>query len=299
MAAVTGQLAALAAALLWAVASLAYGRLGQSASPLQLNLLKGLVAIALLGLTLLLVGQPLPATGPLPPALLALSGVLGIGIGDTAFFAALVRLGARRALLLETLAPPLAALLAWGALGEALAAAAWAGIGLTVLGVAWVISERTPAAVIAREQAKQGIGWGLLAAAAQAGGAVLSRAALAGSALSPLWGALLRLSAGTLLVAGLLGAWQWRRSGHASRPHWSPRFLGAIALTASGSTYLGIWLQQTALKLAPAGIAQTLGATSPLFVLPIAVSLGERVSGRAVLGALVAVGGIALLFGSR
>ncbi|PSP16390.1 MAG: EamA family transporter [Cyanobacteria bacterium QS_8_64_29] len=299
MAAVTGQLAALAAALLWAVASLAYGRLGQSASPLQLNLLKGLVAIALLGLTLLLVGQPLPATGPLPPALLALSGVLGIGIGDTAFFAALVRLGARRALLLETLAPPLAALLAWGALGEALAAAAWAGIGLTVLGVAWVISERTPAAAIAREQAKQGIGWGLLAAAAQAGGAVLSRAALAGSALSPLWGALLRLSAGTLLVAGLLGAWQWRRSGRASWPHWSPRFLGAITLTASGSTYLGIWLQQTALKLAPAGIAQTLGATSPLFVLPIAVSLGERVSGRAVLGALVAVGGIALLFGSR
>jgi drug/metabolite transporter (DMT)-like permease len=299
MAAMTGQLAALAAALLWAVASLAYGRLGQSASPLQLNLLKGLVAIALLGLTLLLVGQPLPATGPLPPALLALSGVLGIGIGDTAFFAALVRLGARRALLLETLAPPLAALLAWGALGEALAAAAWAGIGLTVLGVAWVISERTPAAAITREQAKQGIGWGLLAAAAQAGGAVLSRAALAGSALSPLWGALLRLSAGTLLVAGLLGAWQWRRSGRASWPHWSPRFLGAIALTASGSTYLGIWLQQTALKLAPAGIAQTLGATSPLFVLPIAVSLGERVSGRAVLGALVAVGGIALLFGSR
>jgi len=297
MAAVTGQLAALAAALLWAVASIAYGRLGQSASPLQLNLLKGVVAIALLGLTLLLLGRPLPAIGPLPPALLALSGRLGIGMGDTAFFAALARLGARRALLLETLAPPLAALLAWGTLGEILAVTAWMGIGLTVLGVAWVIGERTPATVVTCQQAREGIGWGILAALAQAGGAVLSRAALADSGLSPLWGALLRLSAGTLLVAVLLWGWQQRGAAPPGWPRWSPRFLGAIALTATGSTYLGIWLQQTALKLAPAGIAQTLGATSPLFVLPIAARLGERISRRAVLGAMVALGGIALLFG--
>jgi drug/metabolite transporter (DMT)-like permease len=59
--------------------------------------------------------------------ILALSGVIGIGLGDTAYFAAINRLGPRRALLLETLAPPIAALLALVFLQEALSLRAWLG----------------------------------------------------------------------------------------------------------------------------------------------------------------------------
>ncbi|MFO7089320.1 EamA family transporter, partial [Arthrospira platensis PCC 7345] len=55
-------------------------------------------------------------------------------------------------------------------------------------------------------------------------------------------------------------------------------------------------LQQTALKFTAAGIAQTLTSTSPLFVLPIAIAMGDRVSWRAILGALVAIFGVAMLF---
>lgn len=76
----------------------------------------------------------------------------------------------------------------------------------------------------------------------------------------------------------------------------SGKLLAVIAMTAFASTYLGIWLQQTSLKFAPAGIAQTLNATSPVFVLPIAVWMGEKVSLRAVLGVLVALAGVWLLF---
>ena len=61
-------------------------------------------------------------------------------------------------------------------------------------------------------------------------------------------------------------------------------------------TYIGIWLQQVSLKHSAAGIAQTLFATSPLFVLPLAACLGERVSLRAIWGAMIAIGGVALLF---
>ncbi|WP_256995571.1 EamA family transporter [Halomicronema hongdechloris] len=62
-------------------------------------------------------------------------------------------------------------------------------------------------------------------------------------------------------------------------------------------TYLALWLQQMALKYAATGIAQALLGTSPLFILPIVVLLGERVSLRAILGVLVALGGVWLLVG--
>lgn len=62
-------------------------------------------------------------------------------------------------------------------------------------------------------------------------------------------------------------------------------------------TYLGIWLVSAGMRYAPAGIAATLSSTSPLFVLPlVALVHRERISLRTWVGALVAVGGIALLF---
>ena len=126
--------------------------------------------------------------------------------------------------------------------------------------------------------------------------AVLSRAALLDPGLSPLYSSLIRLVGGTLMViaAFLL----------TGRPlgHWLPRMRasrlwGRMLLTVFFGTYLAIWLQQISLQYTAAGIAQTLFATSPLFILPIAAAMGERVSPRAVLGVLVALGGVGLIFG--
>ena len=52
---------------------------------------------------------------------LVVSGVIGIFAGDTLLFAALNRLGPRRAGILFALNAPIAALLGWLALGETLA----------------------------------------------------------------------------------------------------------------------------------------------------------------------------------
>jgi drug/metabolite transporter (DMT)-like permease len=75
----------------------------------------------------------------------------------------------------------------------------------------------------------------------------------------------------------------------------SPKILFANIIAAFLGTYLGIFLQQTSLKYAPAGIAQALSSTSPLFVLPLAMFAGEKVSLRAVLGAAASLVGIGLL----
>jgi len=289
-----GEVAALGGALLWTIATAIYGRVGQTLPPLLLNSLKGAIAIAALLATYLLSDRPWPALTSSTTVLLVASGILGIGLGDTAYLASLKALGARRALLLETLAPPLSALLAWLFLRETLSPLAGCGIAVTLLGVGWTIAERTPERAIAAAPFWQGLGWALVAEAAQAGGAVLSRAALLQPDISALDGSLLRLSGGTGVAFLLL----FLRPGARPTQDWRllRRALGAVAIASLLGTYLGIWLQQTAFKFAPTGIAQTLLATSPIFVLPLAAAAGERLSWRAIAGAAIAVSGIALLF---
>jgi drug/metabolite transporter (DMT)-like permease len=288
-----GELSALAAAFLWAVSSTIYTYLGQSIPPLLLNFLKGTIAIILIAATLIFLQQPVEWGENWAIAILLLSGVIGIGIGDTAYFKALNAIGARRTLLLETLAPPIGAVLAGIFLGENLKLSAWCGIFLTVIGVAWVISERA-AVTSDKPHLSNGLYWGLFAALCQATGAVLSRHALLLSGMSSLGSTLLRISAGTL--SALILIIFWREGGGKPAIVWSVRLIGIIILTAFISTYLGIWLQQTSLKFAPVGVAQTLLATSPLFVLPIVALGGDKITPRAIIGVAIALVGIALLF---
>lgn len=294
---VSGELAALSAAGLWAIASVVYGILGQRIPPLQLNLIKGVIAIALLIITIIINGNVLPTIAPLPLLFLLLSGAMGIGLGDTAFLAAINQLGARRVLLLGTLAPPLSAIAATIFLQESLNTISWCGILLTILGVAWVVTERVSNdGEGASRHLWIGIGIGLLAATANAIGAVFSRAAFTEANISPLWGALLRLIAGVLIIL-IWALFPNQRNNVFGYPYWkSRRVILASFLAAFLGTYLGIWLQQTAIKLTDVGIASTLMQTSPIFVIPIAMMMGEKVSWRAILGVVIAIFGISLLF---
>lgn len=288
-----GELAALLAALLWALSTVIFGQVGKALSPLALNLVKGGIAIVLLGLTILLQQNFQANLSGTAVFWLSLSGVVGIGLGDTAYFKAINHLGARRALLMESLAPPLTALIALIFLQETLSAIAWSGIFLTILGVAWVISERVPASDAAPLNMRYGILWALLAELGQASGAVMSRGILTTSEIDPLWSSLLRLGAGSLILLG------WVSQRGTIKVQLEPlrawRLAGAVALAALMGTYLGIWLQQVSFKYTPAGVAQALLATSPLFILPIAAAMGDRITWRAVLGVLIAIGGIWLL----
>ena len=124
----------------------------------------------------------------------------------------------------------------------------------------------------------------------------MSRGALLNTTVDPLWSGLLRITAGAIVLVILVGS---RGSiSQQLRPLRSRQILPLLIIAAFLGTYLAIWLQQVAFKFTPAGIAQALLATSPLFVLPIAASLGDRVTGRAVLGVLIAIAGIWLLIGA-
>jgi drug/metabolite transporter (DMT)-like permease len=290
-----GEIAALGAAFVWALSSTIWQRVGQQIPAVVLNLLKGAIALFMLLATVLILGTSLPSVNPHILAMLLISGALGIGIGDTAFFIVLKYLGARRTLLLETLSPPLTALFGLIFLQENLSPIACTGILLTICGVAWVIAERTAETTLPSKHLWQGLAISLLGQTTRAAGVVLSRAAFTQIDIDPLWTAALRLSGGIAVMLCFLnptnlGTFQQLKA---------PKILGGIILAAFLGTYLGIFLQQTALKYAPAGIAQALISTSPLFILPLAVLAGEKVSLRAVVGVVAAIGGIALLLGLK
>ncbi|OUC13463.1 MAG: EamA family transporter [Alkalinema sp. CACIAM 70d] len=292
-----GELAALGSALIWSIAAIVYTHLGQQFSPLILNFTKGWLALTMLALTLL----PQVASGhTLPPyaiTLLMVSGAMGIGLGDTAYFAALNCIGPRRSLLIASLSPGLTALLSWRFLQETLSITAWIGILLTLGGVVWVTLERSQPEEMRTLRYRRGVVMATLSALGQAIGAVLSRAALVNSPVDPLWSTLLRLSGGTLVLFGWIIV--KRQSREIPKPLHPKQVFATIAITAFFSTYIGIWLQQIAFKYTAAGIAQALNSTSPLFILPLALALGDRLSFRAILGAITACSGVWLLFQSR
>ncbi|MBD2328750.1 DMT family transporter [Alkalinema sp. FACHB-956] len=292
-----GELAALGSALIWSIAAIVYTTLGQQFSPLILNFTKGWLALGMLILTLLpqlILGHTLP---PQAMTLLIFSGAMGIGLGDTAYFAALNCIGPRRSLLITSLSPGLTALLSWQFLQEALSLAAWLGIALTLGGVVWVTLERSQPEETRNLRYRRGVIMAILAAVGQAIGAVLSRAALLNSSVDPLWSTLLRLGGGTIVLFGWILI--QRQAREITKPLHPRRIFATIAITAFFSTYIGIWLQQVAFKHTAAGIAQALNSTSPLFILPFALFLGDRLSLRAILGALTACGGVWLLFQGR
>jgi drug/metabolite transporter (DMT)-like permease len=298
---ILGGAAAMIAALLWAVATVIFSKLGEDIPPAELNLVKCSVAVTMMIITSVLMGEMLPRSGWLPYVLLACSGVIGIAIGDTAYFESLNNLGSRLTILMTVLAPPMAGIISWMFLNEQLHLIAWFGILLTMAGVAWVIWQEQRDNATKPKNLWRGIGFSLIASLAQSVGAVFSRYALTETTISALQTAIIRLLAGIFALAVVIlfsrrRAFRWLRAPSDSGR--SPaKLMGMIVLVGIVGTYAAIWLQQISLQNAPVGIAQTLLSTSPIFILPITAMRGEKVTWKSVLGVVLALAGVIVLFG--
>lgn len=283
--------------------SLLFARIGRGTSAPAMNLGKCLAAGALLALTAFALGD----LGALArgdgagraAALLVASGLVGLSLGDTAYFAAIQRLGPSRAIVIQSAAPVFATLGAFVWLRELPSPLELAGVALTVAGVGLAAGGKPELrGPVGGGELRSGLLFGLLGALGQAGGSVLTRAAR--SSASPLAAAALRLlvgGLGLLLVAAALG----RARGLLAELRADRAWLRVGGASLVGS-YCGIWLAQIALmRSSSTAVAATLLALPPVVALPIAHATGaERVGGRAALGAAATVVGVALLaFGAR
>lgn len=307
----TGYLAGLATSLFWSISPLLFTAAAKRLGPTAVNVVRLAFAVVVLGIThRLLFGHWIPEALPRQVTFLAISGVLGLSIGDQALFGAFLDIGPRLASLVMTTAPLFAAFFGWLVLGERLHPAAWLGIALTLGGVGWVVSERPDRPLGARSPRwGRGVLLAVVGSACQAGGLLLSKQGMGHGWLSPdahmapQAATLVRMvfaALGMLPIVGLHHLRNRIRRG-VSRETLRIGSAGAGLMFAVGGAvvgpFLGVWLSLVAADRAPLGIAQTFCSLPPIFILPLmAVIHGERISRRAVLGAFVSVAGLALLF---
>jgi drug/metabolite transporter (DMT)-like permease len=259
-------------------------------SALALNVGKGVIALLIMGAILLT--QPWVVADPRTVGLLAISGALGIALGDTLYFLALTHLGSRTTLVFTTTIPIVTAIAAMLVFGESLSAHAWLGLALTLLGVGWVLWEQAPKSERVTEW-RRGVLYAALFVAASAASILFTKIGVAElpSMQATFWRQLWALFT-LFMIGGFMGAWvEW------ARPLRNPRNFGAVAVAAVIGGFLGTWLSVAALKYTEAAVATTLNSTSPLFVLPLAALwMKERITVNAVVGAVIAVSGVALYF---
>ena len=269
------------------------------------NLGRLVIAFVLLGAYAHSVGRGLSGAGR---TWFLLSGVIGMGLGDLALFAALPRLGSRLSVLMaQCVAVPIAMLAEWSWLHTSLAVGEIALSTVILVGVAVALapSRRLPPKVAVRAS---GFVFGFLAAAGQGLGAVVSRrayevTAAAGEAIDGISAAYQRI-AGGLLISATYFLVRHALSRRAPQPavaadaaaRGNYRRFGVVGLNALCGPVLGVSCYQWALATTPSGVVLPIVATTPLVIVPLSAWLeGERPGVRSVLGGVIAVAGVAAL----
>jgi len=291
-----GALAALATSAVWALSSIAFTFASLRAGAPAVNRVRLLLAVGWLLAAHAIFRLPLPwdADGE-RWLLLGASGVVGLVLGDGCLFQAFIWIGPRLAMLLLSTAPALAGLGAWGLWGETLTASQVGGILVTLGGVAWVVQAREGEHGH-RADGRYGLGilCGLGAAAGQAGGLLLAKQGAA-DGFPALSVTLMRMVAATAVIWLYTAARGELRA--TARRVASDRKAGGFTLAGSFlGPALGVTLSIVAIQHSPLGIASTLMALPPVFLLPLSATVfHERVGWQAILGTGLAVAGVALL----
>ncbi len=294
-----GEIAALFTSLCWALSALAYTISGRQIGSQVVNQIRVLLAFfALLIINWVLLGQPIPLhAGFMRWMWLLLSGVVGLAIADTFLFRTYLLLGPRLGLLLLSLAPIFSALIAWVVWRETLNLLQIAGIIITLAGIGWVVLQRRQVQMgdAPPELSKKGILFGIIAALGQAGGLILSRLGMEED-FSPFAGTLIRMIAGLVFLWGT--AIFRKQAVHALKTTLQhPVALRWVIFGTFFGPVIGIAASLLALQHAKMGIASTIMALPPVFMLPISrYVFKERLGWKSIIGTVVAMAGIALLF---
>jgi drug/metabolite transporter (DMT)-like permease len=297
-----GELAALGTALMFAFGSTLFTISGREVGSSLVNRARLLMAVVLvMGLHWLLQGTPIPVN-PGEHALfwLALSGFVGLVLGDASLFQAFVIVGPRIAMLMMALAPVLGAILAWIFLGETLRIQEIVGIIITISGIGIVVSERRgkPAGEQTQHENRYyliGLLFGLGGALGQAGGLILSKIGMAND-FPAISASLIRMvSAAVIIWAFTALRGEVISSFRTLKVHVNAVKMMIVA-SLTGPT-IGVWLSLVAVQHAPVGVASTLMSLTPIFLIPISyIVFHEKATRRAVIGTVIAVAGTALLF---
>lgn len=299
---IVGEIAAVITSCLWTTSSIFFTSAGRKIGSLSLNAYRTVIALGFLVIThVVLLGTILPAASNGQWFWMGTSGVVGLTIGDSGLFAAYVLIGPRRSVLVMALSPIFASVGAYLMLREIIPTLAILGMAITLGGVVIVVleaEERSGEIPISKKLKGYGAFFALIGAVGQGVGLILAKKGIElnpAATLNPLSATLMRMTMGALslwlvmLLAGRLP--ELRRAFNSSAG------MSQTVAAAFIGPFLGVTLSMVAVTYAEAGVAQTLMSLMPVMIIPVVwILYKQRTSWRGILGAAVAIAGVAVLF---
>jgi drug/metabolite transporter (DMT)-like permease len=260
------------------------------------------MAVGFLVLThAILLGAMLPMATNQQWLWMGVSGIVGLGIGDSAYFGALVTIGPRRSVLVMALSPIFASIAAYLMLGEIIPTLATVGIAITLGGVVVVVleeEERSGEEPLSKKLRGYGVLLALIGAIGQGVGLVLAKKGIyldPTMTLNPLSATLMRMILGALFV--WIVALAARKLPELRDALESKEAISRTAAGAFIGPFLGVTLSMIAVTYTDAGVAQTLMSLMPVLIIPVVwIMYKQRTSVRGILGAAIAVIGVSILF---
>jgi drug/metabolite transporter (DMT)-like permease len=291
-----GEFAALAVALFWTISALAFESASRKIGSLSVNIMRlclGLIFISLL--TAITRGQILPFDATSHNWIwLALSGIVGLVLGDYFLFRSYPLIGSRFAMLVMTLAPPLSAVFAYFILGESLKLIQIGGMAVVIIGIAIAIFNKpVKGEWLSVKLSSAGLLFAFIGAIGQALGIVLSKYGMEG--YDPFASTQIRIIAavaGYSIILTFLRRWN-----QVSISFRNLSAMKAVTLGAFFGPFLGISFSLLSVKYTEAGIASTIMSITPVLILAPSLWINkEKITPVEIAGAVLSVAGVALFF---
>ncbi len=293
-----GYIAALTAAFMWSISSTIFTTVGNRIGPLNLNALRIAISVFLFSISnFIIYGAFFPEASYNQIAILSLSGIIGLAVGDLAYFGALIEIGPRKAILVSSTAPIFSLIGGFYLLGEVPSYLALIGIFLVLFGIWIVIVEKREKERKLKNHVVKGTIFGTIAALGQGIGVVLSKYGMFCSSipLEPLPTTVIRVFAALPVI--WLTLILWKKPKHILVGLKDKYALKLVVIGSFIGPFIGLWLSMIAIKYAQVGIASTLLSTTPIMIIPVVyIAYREKINLRGIFGALIAVIGIALIF---
>ncbi len=312
-----GDIAGLLTSLFFAANAMVTTRAVTQVGSVVLNRARVVFALVyLLILNAILFGEPLPfEASAIHWRWLALSGIIGLAIGDIFLFQSYLSIGPRLGSLIFSLSTVFGVVEAWIFLGERLHPAQILGILLALGGIVWVIAERsfqppTPVGVngaglpqpagaqaqpLHQGPALSGVIFAIVAAIAQATGLVFSRQGMQGN-VSPISANVIRMLA-AVLALWLVTLVQRQGGPTIQKLRDNIPALRLVALAALLGPVIGVSLSLLAVQNIPVGVASVLTSLAPIFLLPLShYFFKERLGWQPIAGTFLAMAGVIILF---
>lgn len=305
-----GEIIALVVAMSWTVTALFADKASHRLGSMTANVIRLVLATLFLALILWVgVGSPYPVYADGKAwTWLAASALVGYVFGDWCLFNCYLSIGARFGQLFMTLAPPMAAIAGWAILGETLSWKSGLAMAITLCGIAISILSKEEGRHVHLTLPLKGVLLGLGAGLGQGVGLVLSKVGMEHYAeiipadapahmntLLPFASTMIRAVVGAAGFLALM-ALQKKTKELKAAAHDRKGLGYALIMTIFGPV-IGVSLSLMAVRYTSAGIASTLMALTPVFILiPYAFIYHQRIKARELLGVLVSMTGVALFF---